>query len=75
MSTVTRTDIELLVDPLNDPLNSQEAADFLLVSSRCVRNRCERGEIKAIRFGNAWRIPKRFLVDYLLGTLPSNQDN
>ena len=63
--TLLRSDIEESLAYLSDMTCPEEVASVLKVSSRTVANMCTNGKIKGIKFGKLWRIPKRFLIDYL----------
>lgn len=42
-------------------LTTTQAAKLLQVSSRTITNLIERGELRAVRVGGAWRIPRSAL--------------
>lgn len=42
-----------------------EAAELLLCSPRTVTRMCERGELKACKAGNRWRVNRKSLMEYM----------
>jgi len=46
-------------------LNIKETAEYLNCSEKTVRNLIDRGELKAYKVGNRWRIKKEDLEEYL----------
>jgi excisionase family DNA binding protein len=48
-------------------LTPRQVAEQLVVSERTVIRLIERGELRGIRVGRQWRVPKEALEDYLRG--------
>lgn len=47
-------------------LTPKEAGEYISLGENAIRNLCNRGEIKATRCGNLWKIPRPCLEDFVL---------
>lgn len=52
--------------PLQPWETTTKWATLLSLSDRAVRAMCERGEIRAKKFGRVWRIDSRWMLDKLM---------
>lgn len=65
--------IEDMVSTLTEPTTPEEIGNLLNVDKQVIRNLCAAGKIRAIKVGRLWRIPKRFLIEYLEGGADANK--
>ncbi|MBB5045264.1 helix-turn-helix domain-containing protein [Shinella fusca] len=52
------------LDP-NRMMTLEQAADFLLISTRTLRRKIKSGELAAHKFGRLWRIAERDLLAFI----------
>lgn len=45
---------------------SEDAAKYLNLTPASIRELCRTGQLKAIKCGNLWRIPKAWLLEFIV---------
>lgn len=45
---------------------SEDAAKYLNLTPASIRELCRTGQLKAIKCGNLWRIPKAWLLEFVM---------